>query len=139
MTVDAEALLAWTASYERAWRSAGTELLATLFTDDAEYLMTPYGEPAVGLDAIRELWDAERDGPDEVFTMSAEVVAASGSTGVARVLVRYGDPVVQEYLDLWVVRFADDGSGRARRFEEWPFWPDRRAAAPESAPRRAGD
>jgi mannose-6-phosphate isomerase-like protein (cupin superfamily) len=40
---------------------------------------------------------------------------------VARVLVRYGDPLVQEYNDLWVVRFAVDG--RAHRFEEWPFWP----------------
>jgi mannose-6-phosphate isomerase-like protein (cupin superfamily) len=40
---------------------------------------------------------------------------------VARVHVRYGDPLVQEYLDLWVVRFAADG--RANLFEEWPFWP----------------
>ncbi|WP_327035397.1 hypothetical protein [Micromonospora ureilytica] len=29
--------------------------------------------------------------------------------------------VDQEYRDLWVMRFADDG--RCRSFEEWPFWP----------------
>lgn len=120
-----EALLAWVATYERAWRSPGTGLLDELFTDDARYLLTPYDEPAVGLEAIKAVWDEERDGPDEVFTMSAEVVAASSVTGVAKVLVRYGEPVRQEYLDLWVVTFADDGSGRASRFEEWPFWPSR--------------
>ena len=114
-------LLAWVDGYERAWRSADSELLAGLFTDDAEYLVTPYDEPAVGLEAIRGLWDDKRTGPDEVFTMRAEVVACSGDTGVARVLVRYGDPVTQEYTDPWVVRFADDG--RVSRFEEWPFWP----------------
>ncbi len=120
---EADRLLGWVATYERAWRSPGTELLGELFTEDAEYLATPYDDPVVGLDPIRTFWDEERDGPDEVFTMSAEVVAASGDTGVAKVLVRYGEPVRQEYLDLWVVRFAADGSGRAARFEEWPFWP----------------
>jgi mannose-6-phosphate isomerase-like protein (cupin superfamily) len=122
---DHDALMAWVAEYERAWRSPGTDLLAELFTDDAEYLATPYHQPVVGLAAIRAFWDDERNGPDEVFTMSAEPVAASGGTGVAKVLVRYGEPLAQEYLDLWVVVFAADGSGRAQRFEEWPFWPTR--------------
>jgi mannose-6-phosphate isomerase-like protein (cupin superfamily) len=119
--VDAETLMAWVAEYERAWRAPGTELLDGLFAQDASYLVTPYDPEVVGLPAIRAFWDEERDGPDEVFTMSAEPVACSGDTGVVRVQVRYGDPVVQEYLDLWVVRFAADG--RAVRFEEWPFWP----------------
>jgi len=119
--VTAEQLLTWVDGYERAWRAAETDELWDLFTDDAEYLVTPYDAPVVGLVAIREMWDEDRDGPDEVFTMSAEVVACQGDTGVARVQVRYGDPLMQEYLDLWVVRFAADG--RASRFEEWPFWP----------------
>ena len=53
--------------------------------------------------------------------MTSKVVAVSGDTGVVRVLVRYGEPVTQEYVDLWVVRLDD--SGRAVHFEEWPFWP----------------
>jgi hypothetical protein len=40
---------------------------------------------------------------------------------VARVEVWYGDPVRQEYRDLWIMRFA--GDGRCRSFEEWPYWP----------------
>ena len=68
------------------------------------------------------MWEDERDGPDEVFAMSREVVAVSGDVGVGRVEVAYGEPVRQHYRDLWVVRF--DAAGRAVHFEEWPFWPD---------------
>jgi len=83
----------------------------------------------VGLPAIARMWDAERDGPDEVFRMTSELVAVEGDTGVAKVQVWYGEPVRQEYLDLWVMRFADDG--RCREFEEWPFWPGSAKTAAE--------
>jgi mannose-6-phosphate isomerase-like protein (cupin superfamily) len=119
--VTAEAFLRWVDGYERAWRSPGTEALAELFAADASYLQSPYAEPHVGLDAIRGMWEQQRDGPDESFTMKRDVVSVSGDVGVARVEVFYGDPVVQEYRDLWLVRF--DGRGRAVHFEEWPFWP----------------
>jgi mannose-6-phosphate isomerase-like protein (cupin superfamily) len=130
--VTAEQLLQWVDGYQRAWRTAGTDGLRDLFTDDAEYLVSPYDVPVVGLAAIREMWDEDRTGPDEVFTMTAEVVACQCATGVARVLVRYGNPLVQEYNDLWVVRFAVDG--RADRFEEWPFWPTHGRAPARTEP-----
>jgi RimJ/RimL family protein N-acetyltransferase len=113
----------WIAAYERAWRAPGTERLAELFTADASYSMGPYQEPAVGLPAIATLWEAERKGPDEVFRLTSEVVAVDGDAAVVRAEVRYGEPVRQEYRDLWVLFFAADG--RCRSFEEWPFWPDR--------------
>ncbi len=119
--MDHDGLLAWIDGYEHAWRTAGTAGLSELFTDDAIYLNSPYEEPIVGLPAITVAWEAGRDGPAEVFTLSVEVVAVDGDTGVARAVVRYGEPLDQEYTDLWVVRFATDG--RAREFEEWPFWP----------------
>ena len=37
--------------------------------------------------------------------------------------VAYGDPVEQEYRDLWLLRFADDG--QVDDFEEWAYWPDK--------------
>jgi hypothetical protein len=113
----------WVAAYERAWRAPGTGELGALFTADATYSQGPYREPVVALAAIAKMWAAERDGPGEVFTMTSEVVATDGDTGVVRVEVRYGEPVHQEYRDLWVIRFADDG--RARAFEEWPSGPVR--------------
>ena len=124
-------LLAWLGAYERAWRDASTDALAALFTPDADYLVEPYADPLAGLPAIREFWQEESD-PDQVFTMSSEVLAFSGSTGVARVDVRYGDPVTQEYRTLWVVTL--DADGRASRFEEWPFWPAHGRAPTRPAP-----
>ena len=114
-------VLSWVDAYERAWRSPGTAALAEIFTADASYLQGPYREPVVGLPAIAEMWEAERDGPDEVFDMSREVVAVDGDTAVVRAEVRYGRPPHQENRDLWVLRFAADG--RCAWFEEWPFAP----------------
>jgi mannose-6-phosphate isomerase-like protein (cupin superfamily) len=119
--LDEARLLGWLDRYEQLWRTAGTDQLASLFTDDAQYLKSPVEEPRAGLAAIAAMWDEARDGPNDVFTMTSKVVAVSGDTGVVRVVVRYGDPVTQEYVDLWVVRIDD--SGRAVHFEEWPFWP----------------
>lgn len=116
-----EQVAAWTAAYELAWRTPGTETLGELFTPDATYRQGPYAEPAAGLPAIARMWEAERDGPDEVFEMTSDVVAVDGATAVARLEVRYGDPVWQEWRDLWVMRFADDG--RCAWFEEWPIAP----------------
>ena len=115
-----DAVTRWLAAYEAAWRTAGTEPLRALFTDDASYRMSPYEEPVVGLPAIAELWEAERDGPDEPFTLQHEIVAVDGDTAVVRVEVRYDQPS-GEFRDLWLIRFGADG--RCVAFEEWPYAP----------------
>jgi len=119
--MDKTDVIGWLAAYERAWRTPGTDALAEIFTSDAGYSQAPYRDPVVGLPAIAEMWEAERAGPDEVFRMVSTVVAVDGDTAVVRVEVEYGDPLEQEYRDLWIVRFGQDG--RCRSFEEWPFWP----------------
>jgi ketosteroid isomerase-like protein len=120
--MDRDHVTRWVAAYESAWRAAGTEELARIFTADAIYRQGPYEEPVVGLPAIARMWEAERDGPGEAFEMTAEIVAADGDTGVVRAEVRYGDPVTDEYRDLWIIRFAPDGL--CASFEEWPFAPE---------------
>ena len=111
----------WVTAYERAWRTAGTETLAAIFTADASYWQGPYHQPVIGLADIARMWEDERDGPDEVFQMDSDIVAIDGDTAVVRVEVRYGDPIVREYRDIWIIEFAEDG--RCQLFEEWPFWP----------------
>jgi len=118
---------AWVAAYEHAWRTAGAELLADLFTPTATYRMSPFEEPATGLGEIETLWERERQGPDEEFEMAHEIVALEGDTAVIRVEVRYGPPEHHRYRDLWIVRFDPDG--RCREFEEWPFWPGQQIVA----------
>ncbi|MGI5146758.1 nuclear transport factor 2 family protein [Plantactinospora sp. CA-294935] len=109
----------WIVGYERAWRTPGTEPLSALFTPNASYLPGPYREPVVGLRDIGEMWEAEREGPDEEFEMTSEIVAVDGDVGVARIEVRYGNG--EEFRDLWIMTFA--GDGRCAAFEEWPFSP----------------
>jgi hypothetical protein len=119
--LDREQLEDWIAGYERAWRTPGTEALAKLFAPRASYSTGPYERPHIGLEAIAEMWEREREGPDEPFEMQSEVIAVEGDVGVARIEVRYGEPRRQEYRDLWIVRL--DGEGRCVEFDEWPFWP----------------
>ena len=116
-----EQVAEWIAAYERAWRTPGTDALGQLFTEDAIYRQGPYDEPVAGLPAIGSMWQAEREGPDEEFLLTSEVVAVDGATAVARLHVRYGAPAHQEWSNLWVMRFA--GDGRCEAFEEWPIAP----------------
>jgi len=118
-------VMRWVAGYEQAWRDGDLEAVETLFTEEARYRPSPYDESEVGQDAIKAFW---LDDEGEVFTVEAEPVAVEGRDAVVRVKVVYGDPVRQEYLDLWVIRFAEDG--RAEDFEEWAYWPGRSYAAP---------
>jgi hypothetical protein len=74
-----------------------------------------------GRAAIGSFWETERDGPDEVFSMTWEPVAVENDIGVARVEVRYGDLPVRVYRDLWIVTL--DEQGLCSAFEEWPFFP----------------
>jgi ketosteroid isomerase-like protein len=122
----------WVAGYELAWRTSGTDGLASLFTADATYLHSPYEQPVVGLQAIRKMWDEDREGGDEIFTVAIEALAIEDYTAVVRAEVRYGDPIRQEYRNLWILRFTDDG--HCTWFEEWPYWPGRPYSARDDAP-----
>ncbi|MFD0972565.1 YybH family protein [Plantactinospora endophytica] len=117
--MDRTGVRAWIDDYERAWRAPGTEPLAALFTADASYLPAPYREPVVGLRDICEMWEAEREGPDEEFQMTSEIVAVDGDVAVARLEVRYGNG--EQFRDLWIMTFT--GDGRCTAFEEWPYSP----------------
>jgi ketosteroid isomerase-like protein len=118
--VDHDAVMGWVAGYERAWRERDLEAVAELFSDDAQYRVSPYAEPKTGHQGIQEIW-REPDGT--TFSMTAEPVAVEGRDAVVRVDVHYETPRRQEYRDLWVLRFADDG--RVAEFEEWAYWPDK--------------
>ena len=133
---DRAAVGRWVSGYENAWRAPGTALLAGLFTEDAQYLVSPYAEPVAGLTAIGQMWERERESPGEVFTLSTDILAVDGPLAVVRAEVRYGDPVRQEYRDRWVLQLGEDG--RCSWFEEWPFWPGRPRSARESVGDTAG-
>ena len=117
-------VMRWVARYERAWRDRDLGAVEELFTDNVHYKRSPYEEPEIGHAAIKSFW---LDDDDDVFTMSASPVAVDGRDAVVRAEVRYGEPVRQEYRDLWVLRFDEDG--RVDDFEEWAYWPGKPFAA----------
>jgi hypothetical protein len=120
----------WLEGYEEAWRTPGSDRLAELFTPDVSYSSSPWAEPVVGLDELAMFWEAERDGPDEVFTMSSEVIAVDADIAIVRVWVEYGNDPDTPWRDLWVLRFA--AGGRVASFEEWPFRPDQEDGHPDA-------
>lgn len=120
--LDHSQLTLWIAGYESAWRSEGTTALQRLFSPEASYSTGPYERSHIGLDAIAAMWEAERQGHDEIFSMHSEIVAIEGDTGVVRVTVHYDQPRRQEYRNLWIVRLDEDGL--CVHFEEWPHWPE---------------
>jgi len=122
-----ERFAAWVLAYEKAWRAAGTGALGDLFTADATYQAAPFDDPLVGLDAIARFWDAEREGPDEAFELSWEIIAAQDDIAVARAQVVYDGPPSRIYRDLWIITLTTDG--HCSRFEEWPFHPDQARTA----------
>jgi ketosteroid isomerase-like protein len=108
----------WVRGYEAAWRASDSAAVARLFTEDARYRRSPYEASEVGHAAIRAFWSQDEGQP---FTVSADAIAVEGRNAVVRLEVHYGEPSNQEYRDLWVLRFADDG--RVEDFEEWAYWP----------------
>jgi ketosteroid isomerase-like protein len=124
-SVDRSDVERWVEAYETLWRSSGTDGLAEVFAPDATYLPSPWATPVRGLPALAAFWEAEREGPDEPFTMTSRVLAVEGRTAVVRVEVDYardGDAGGERWRDLWVLTFDD--AGRCAAFEEWPFAPD---------------
>ena len=121
-------VMEWVGRYERAWRAVDLDAVDELFTPDAHYRTSPYEESLVGYDAIKTIWRDE----ELVFTVEAEKVAVDGQVAVVRLEVHYGNPVRQEYRDLWVITFAPDG--RCADFEEWAYWPGRPYSALTPAP-----
>jgi ketosteroid isomerase-like protein len=115
-------VMRWVRAYEEGWRAEDRAAVERLFTESAQYLRSPYASPLVGHAAIRDFWVDDQEGGSN-FTMTATPVAVEGADAVVRVLVQYGEPVNQEYSDLWVLRYAEDG--RVERFEEWAYWPDK--------------
>lgn len=111
----------WVGAYVDAWRTAGTDGLGAIFTEDATYSPSPWARPVEGLGALATFWDRERDGPDEKFRLTSEIVAVDGDTAVVRLAVDYLGGAKARWRDLWVLRFAPDG--RCAAFEEWPFAP----------------
>ena len=110
----------WVAQYEAAWRDPQTAVLEKLFEKGAVYIPSPWRRPLRGLKEISDFWAKAGGGSGERFTMRHELASHSQETAVIRIFVDYEDG--EQWRDLWIVSFSK--SGKASRFEEWPFKSD---------------
>lgn len=125
--MDRPAVEQWIAAYRRAWASDAPADIAALFTEDATYSPYPWPrdrEPWRGRDVIIANW-TERGDSGAGWRFDHEVLAVEGDTAVIEGWTYYDPtdetPYEDAYANIWVVRFAPDGS--ARSFAE--YWVQR--------------
>lgn len=63
-------------TFTGAWSSGDVDALVGVFSEDAQFFETPFGEPAVGIDAIRRYWADVPYNQSEITTTSGEIYAA---------------------------------------------------------------
>ena len=111
-------LKTWLDAYGRAWEDHDPSAFTHLFTDDASYYETPFGEPIRGraslYDYARSGAEAERDVRfwHEPYT--------AGEVGVARwgvSFVRVPSGVKVKLDGVFVIRLGD--GGKCYEFREW--------------------
>lgn len=113
----------WIEAYRKAWQSDDPQDVAALFTEDATYSPYPWPrdrEPWTGRDAIVRNW-IERGDSGIGWRFEHAILAVEGDTAVIEGWTSYdrgeGEPWSEQYANVWLVRFAEDG--RARQFVEW--------------------
>lgn len=64
--LDAATANKFLAAYKEAWETRNAELAANLFTRDAHYWETPFGEPIVGREGIATYWKKATEKQDKI-------------------------------------------------------------------------
>jgi ketosteroid isomerase-like protein len=111
----------WLDDYLEAWRSNDPQRIGNLFSEDAVYHRTAYSRPIEGRAEIVRFWTTEPDAPGS-WEAQYEPLVVEGDSGVASGRTRYfvepgGPQVADEYANVFLVRFDEDG--RCREFREW--------------------
>lgn len=73
----------WLDAYGRAWETRDSDLVVTLFAEDATYQETPFVEPMRGRAAIHDYWELKVVHTQEQVKFGHAVLAAADDTGIA--------------------------------------------------------
>lgn len=85
----------WLDEYGRAWANGDPDHVVTLFSDTATYRETPFDEPMIGRQEIREYWQKNAADAQENVEFTSQVWAVKNDTAVAG----------------WQARFTEKASG----------------------------
>ena len=102
----------WVEDYVKAWKSNARADIESLFTDDAEYLESPYETAWIGRDAIVEGWRSRWDWQSGGWEFEWSITAIDGWDVVVTGVGRYAK--LGDFDNRWTVTFEE--SGRCSRF-----------------------
>jgi ketosteroid isomerase-like protein len=74
----------WFTAYGRAWETGNPDAAASLFSEKAQYLETPFSPAMTGREAIRTYWRNGVEGSQREVHFSYEILAVTESGGIAR-------------------------------------------------------
>ena len=112
------------ANYKKAWETRDPDLVAGLFTRDAQYKQDPFGSAIVGREAIHDYW-AGATGRQEDINFSVGTVIQCGYILAAEWTCKYLDRSSGEKNELAGMLLADFYGKQVRRFRE--YWHSRKA------------
>ena len=127
LTLTRDAVQAWLDAYWQAWRTYDRDLVASLWTDGAEYRWHPADEPTVGRDAIVDAWMNPENRDDEgTYEGAYTVYAVDGNRAVAIGTSEYWTDASRAtrrtiYYNNWLLEFGPDG--RCSSFTEYWILP----------------
>ena len=113
--MDAERFLS---TYKRAWESRDADLAASLFTEDAEYWETPFGEPLRGREGVRRYWQAATSTQESIHFTAGKPLTV-GSTLIAEWGCTYRHRPSGQRRELAGVLLAEFVGEAARVFREY--------------------
>lgn len=112
-------LSAWLDAYGSAWETRDADAAANIFSADATYRVTPYEEPHVGKDGVRNYWAGVTENQRNV-RFEHEALSATGNTGIAHWSANFDVAPEGTNIELdgiFVLEFDEDG--KCRRLREW--------------------
>ena len=122
----------WLDAYGAAWQDGDAQAAHNLFTDDAEYYETPFGNPMVGRDAIRRYWSEGAGESQEGVRFLHEAIAVLESKGFAQWQATFVRIPSGNHVELDGFLMAEfDGAGKCSVFREW--WHRREEGSIEAA------
>lgn len=115
---DAQDLLA---TFKEGWETRQPDVIVDLFADEAEYHSQPFGEPLIGINAIRALWNeiaatqVHVDFDVERIWVSGDAILASWHAAYTR------QDNGERRRSHAFMTLELDGEGRIMRLRQWPI------------------
>ena len=118
----------WIDGYRAAWETRDPDAAAALFTEDASYRDTPYSEPALGRDGVRDYWAGVTTTQEDVEFLSGAPVVEGDRAAVEWWVTMLNGGAEVTLAGEFLLRF--DENGLCRELREYWHYSEGRLAPP---------